>query len=431
MADVLTSTPDRANAILYVDVPAIRKLTPGTLLQADLSDSMGEIRIASDLNLKTFEPLWEIGYVRVANLPDAESLAKSMEGYVDSIAGSPVVWSPKEMYLVPSGNNALGLVRPADRRLVSRWLKKESSGGAASYLKHQVLQGTQYISLLLAIDLEDSFSPTAIRQRVETFESLKGKDLDSITATLSTVRGIRVIVGRKNLNECIISLDFGVSPSSLLPFASKFFVEVLDRNDSSIPEASSWSPKLEGNSISFRGTITAKTIDDLVGIFTLQRQTSNNPILNDSAVPITNSESAILNSSIAYFGKTTDIIKRVRDYSADSTGDRAQWNGKMARRLDELPTLNVDPELVDFTVKVSQGLRGNMVAIQQTNIAYGASATVNAGSYGYYNNGNEPYKYNAVARAKGNSAYRELIANIEQMEADMRRKMTDKFKVQF
>jgi hypothetical protein len=90
---------------------------------------------------------------------------------------------------------------------------------------------------------------------------------------------------------------------------------------------------------------------------------------------------------------------------------------------------------VEFAVKVSRGLRGNMVALQQTNIAYGTNAVVNSGGYGdgyggYYD-GNAPYQYRAMSRGLGNSAYRALIANIDQLEGDIRRKMTEKYKVQF
>ncbi len=93
IADVLASTPDRANAILYVDVPAVRTLTKGSLMEVDLSESIGEVRIAADLNLKLLEPLWEIGYITVTGLPDTPAIAKSVDGYVDTIVGREVVWS--------------------------------------------------------------------------------------------------------------------------------------------------------------------------------------------------------------------------------------------------------------------------------------------------------------------------------------------------
>ena len=81
-----------------------------------------------------------------------------------------------------------------------------------------------------------------------------------------------------------------------------------------------------------------------------------------------------LEASKEYFSKVTGIVDRVRNYSASNTGDRAQWNARLANRIDELPTLNVDSDLVDFGVRVSKGLRGNVVAMQQANIQAQAQA---------------------------------------------------------
>lgn len=435
LSDVLASTPQRANAILYFDAPSVREFTKGTPLSDDLSEKLGEVRIAAELDFKTIEPSWEIGYVSVANLPDAAWLAKAIGGYADAIAGKDVIWSPKNAYLIPSGSNVLGIVRPADRKLAGLWIKKEHNVGTASYLQKQATQGTKFISVLLAFDLEDVWSPIAIEQRIATLESLKGTDLKSISKTLSTVKGLRVIASRKNLDECIISLDFGASPAALLPVANAFFAEALTRINSSIPEASKWTASVDGNTLAFRGTITPATLDDMLGIFTLQRQASGMDASNKEDVNTT-SDSAKLAATKDYFAKTAGIIKRVRDYSAGNTGERAQWNGRMANRIDELPTLNVDPELVEFGAKVAQGLRGNAVALQQTNIANSTNAMINAGTYGYssdgyYYNSNAPYQYRANARGLGFSAYKELISAIDQLEGDIRRRMTEKYQVQF
>lgn len=196
---------------------------------------------------------------------------------------------------------------------------------------------------------------------------------------------------------------------------------------------------MDGNTISLRGTITAKTIDDLLGIFTLQRQASNLQQSAGASSVNETSDSLKFEATKSYYEKTASILKRVRDYSADNTGDRAQWNGRMARRIDELPTLNVDPEVIEYGIKVSQGLRGNMVALQTTNISTYASAIQNGaasisyGGYygGYYNDANAPYQYRQSAQAQGNYSYRELIGELDQLEADMRRSLTAKYQVQF
>ena len=438
LAELLASTPDRANAILYVDTPSVRSFVVGTPLHNDLPEAVGDVRIAADLDLKTFRPNWEIGYVSLTKLTEASNIATKLGGYVDSILNRAVVWSPNGSYIVPMANDQVGLVRPSDRKLVSRWLKKDKSF-ASDFLSKHAAQSSQFFSVLLAVDIEDIWSPIAIEERISQMKSLKSLNAKQVVSLLSTLRGIRVVVSKKNLDDCIISVEFGSSPELLLPIARDFFVEVLERNQSSIPEAAKWTAAIDGNVLSFRGTISPATLDDLLGVFTVQQQPPAIASNASVASPNISAERIAIEASKEYFSKVTGIIDRVRNYSASNTGDRAQWNARLANRIDELPTLNVDSDLVDFGVRVSKGLRGNVVAMQQANINYGTTSVVNGGAYGnaydyssgYYYDVNAPAKYQSVAQGVGNMSYRELISTIDQMIGDIRREMTQKFQVQF
>ncbi|MFN7842338.1 MAG: hypothetical protein ACK5N9_11520, partial [Pirellula sp.] len=267
LGELLATTPDRANAILYVDAPSVRSFVAGTPLHQDLPESLKEVKIAADLDLKAFSPNWEIGYLTLKKSADAAALSSTTGGYVDSIANRSVVWSPNKSYLVPMGEDLVGLVRPADRKLVSRWLKNEKSNASGFLTKH-ALQSSQFFAVLLAVDLEDVWSPIAIQDKISGFASLKSVNSKQVVTLLSSIRGIRLVVSKKNLDDCIISIEFGGSPEFLLPVAKDFFVEVLDRSQSSIPEASDWTPSVDGNVLAFRGKISPATLDDLLGVFT-------------------------------------------------------------------------------------------------------------------------------------------------------------------
>jgi hypothetical protein len=208
-----------------------------------------------------------------------------------------------------------------------------------------------------------------------------------------------------------------------------------------------WTVSVDQNELMLRGAIPVAVIDDLLGIFTVHRQASNASDNQGTESVQTTSESVVAETSKAYFNKISGIVNRVRDYSAKNTGDRARWNGQMARKIDELPTLNVDPELVAYSAEVAKSLRDNMVSLQLTNIQAGAINTANnAGSpivnvsYGYgYGYGYGSYYYDpnsgnqvtALGQSQGNATYRQVLAAIEQSQADMRRRMTDKYKLQF
>ncbi len=77
-----------------------------------------------------------------------------------------------------------------------------------------------------------------------------------------------------------------------------------------------------------------------------------------------------------YFGDVKTLVAPVRPYDAKTTGYRAKWDKQQARRLDELPTLHVDPQMLDYGVNVASVLRGNGVAIQT------GSVNANGGVHG-------------------------------------------------
>ncbi len=438
MSSVLASSPNRANCFLYMDAPSIKSFVAGTPVAEDIPDGLQEARLVGEFELKSMNMLWQIGSVSLKQAADANKLAKTFDGYVETMGSRSVVWSPRHSYLVPMSNNQLGIVRPADRKLASRWLRNEKSSSVSNYLRNRATQSTSFLSLLLAIDLEDSWSPITIEQRIATFDSMKSIDVRAAAKILSTIQGIRILVSKKNLDDCIVSLDFGTNPSSLLPVAKDFFVEVLSRSQSAIPEASTWKPTQEQNTISLRGRISPGTIDDLLGLFAFHSQATDQQSINTSQSPNQSTESDVATICKTYFDKVSGIVKRVRDYSASNTGDRAQLNGRMANRIDAIPTLNVDQELVNYGAAVAKGLRGNMVALQTANISYGTDAVVNSGVNvfgnemgGVFFDVNRPYQFQAMGQGVGNTAYREIIAKIDQMEADIRRSLTDKYKVQF
>ncbi|XZE19819.1 hypothetical protein SH449x_005148 [Pirellulaceae bacterium SH449] len=434
---LVLSVPDRANAILYLDTPVLRKLVDGDSIAKDLSERMGEVRIVADLDIGTLQPNWEVGVIDLSGVSNADSIAKSVGGYVDKIGSTAVVWSPRQAYLIPTSSSQLSMVRPADRKLASRYLKHSSDTDRSPYLVKEAQRSLSTISLLLAIDLEDVWSPIAIREKLSTIEATKSIDQDSLVRLLSDFKGIRLYVSKKDLTDCILSVDFASSPAVLLPIAKDFLAEVLGKSSASIPDVKKWTVGADGNTISFRGTITASTLDDLVGIFSLQNHSSESLVSESQSYE---TDSGVALKSKEYFGKVVDLVHRIRDYSASSTGDRARWNGRMANRIDEIPTLNVDPELVEFASRLASGFRGNTLEIQKTNVTYGTNSYVNSGysvnSYGYgngygYYDVNTPGQYQAVSRGLNNVSFRETMSQAEQMIADMRRAMTEKYQIQF
>lgn len=466
MLDVLRSCPKTANAIVQGDMVALRKLTLGSPLHEDLPGNVVRVRIAAELDLESFQPDWEIGYAAVEKTSTAESIALREGGYVDTLQGRSIVWTPNEMYLVPLADNVVSIVRPADRKFVGQWLKKDRSNVVSSYLQQVAGRLTDRQSVSIAVDLEDVLSTGVLNEKLAQSKSLQGKNIESIAKSLSSVQGITISVASDAL-EATVLIDFLNAPTELTPVAKAFFAEVLTARGMQLDEFSQWklSAVSEGKTLSFTGPIASETLDDLLGMFTVHRASRGVTPVTKTDSPATptapqTSPSVVAENTKDYFRKVINIVHRVRDYSANNTGERAQWNGNMANRIDEMPTLEVDPQMVMFGAEVAKSLRSNSMSMQLTNISQGAAAVAadagtgafstatavgtmagmgygyggygNYGSYGgNFVDPNSPVKYYRMGQAQGNTSFKELMARLEQSLADMRRTMTEKYKIQF
>jgi hypothetical protein len=284
------------------------------------------------------------------------------------------------MYLVPLADNVVSIVRPADRKFVGQWLKKDRSNVISSYLQQVAGRLTDRQSVSIAVDLEDVLSMGILNEKLAQSKSLQGKNIEAIAKSLSLVQGITISVASDAL-EATVLIDFLNTPTELTPVAKAFFAEVLTARGMQLDEFSQWkmSAISEGKTLSFTGPIAPETLDDLLGMFTVHRASRGVTPVTKTDSPATptapqTSPSVVAENTRDYFRKVINIVHRVRDYSANNTGERAQWNGNMANRIDEMPTLEVDPQMVMFGAEVAKSLRSNSMSMQLTNISQGAAA---------------------------------------------------------
>jgi hypothetical protein len=190
-------------------IPALKKLLADANIPLTIDDGVEDVWLVSELNTSSLVPNWEAGYATVSKTLDADKLAVAMDGYVDKIGDQPVVWTPKQSYLVPLSDNRIGFLRPARRSLAASWINSQENNPIPAYLTQQAKQPEAFLSLMLAVDLENAFSPARLASRLSSFESLGNQDPQALAQLLSSVQGLSIIVGRRSLSECILSVQFG------------------------------------------------------------------------------------------------------------------------------------------------------------------------------------------------------------------------------
>ncbi|MCR9297154.1 MAG: hypothetical protein NXI32_31020, partial [bacterium] len=217
--------------------------------------------------------------------------------------------------------------------------------------------------------------------------------------------------------------------------------------------------KVEGTKLKFQGAISEASLDGLISILSVQGHAEDAAAAASQRATADPSQPAgpTAYDTKKYFDRMQGLIERTEKYNAQSTGYRAKWNDLNARRMDELPTLGVDPEMVGYGANVSSLLRNNAAAIRGVNVSTGqtqAAQGLSRGAYvdvggsyggfyggGYYGRGygyvdmNSTVDYQRVAGAQarmaGYGSFKNVMTEIDQMTGDIRRKMTEKYQTQF
>ncbi len=436
---LLSRSPSPANTVAYIHVPSLNKLIKDAGFTGALAPSLNEVWVVADLDLGALRPKWEAGYATVKQPMSPEDLAKRVGGYIDTVQNVKVVHSPQQTYFVPGTEHPerLGMLRPTDRSLLARWLTPSLNVQYSAFLNGQAKQPEQYLSFMMAVQLSNVISPAPLASRLTGMESLKGNPAESVADTLASIEGFSIIVGRESLQQCIVNFEFTRSPASLNLIAADLLAEILEKNGLAASEVKTWNAKVEGNVLALQGPITNSTLGGVLSVLSLQNEAEK---AAGQAIQLENSkEQQAAYRSKAYFDQVNVIVKQVREHKAATTGAMASWNDKRARQIDELGTLNVDPEMVDYGAHIAQLLRDNALSVRQTTIQAGqtkAGQSLNNGyygdGYGYYNSVNDYQRVtDSVASGNAYSDYRGTLSRIDELTTEIRRRMTDKYQIQF
>ncbi|MEM9369110.1 MAG: hypothetical protein AAGD07_24245 [Planctomycetota bacterium] len=441
---LLDRSPAPANAIGYVNVPALNALMADAGFTHRVTENVDAFWFIADLDLDSVRPKWEAGYSSLKSRIDTEAFAKEIGGYVDSVEGTDVVFAPNETYFVPLEDNRMGMLRPANRKLLAGWLTPSIKVNYSDFLTANANQPESYLSFMVAIDLSHSVSPVPLAKKLEQLESLQANPPQTVAKILASMEGVSVIVGRRSLNECIVKFQFSRSPTSLKLIANKMLAEILEKNGVSAPEVLTWKLTADDTSLSLQGTITESTLSGLMSVFSMESQARSVVGGMSSASLARSAEEQTLYRTKSYFADVNRVVDQTRGHKSKTTGAMARWNDQRARQIDELGTLNVDPEMVQYGINVAELLRGNALTIREGNISAGQTKVnqglQNNGYYGgygdgYYYNTNSTADYqnatNAIAQGNSYRNYRETLNQIDKLTAQVRRDMTQKYQTQF
>ena len=474
--ELLAKVPPAANTLVLIDV--------GETLKSPLAveDGWGKelelayverpvflppeaTKLVMAANLKVsegFNRQWEMAVMELSEPIGMSAIARSEGGYIDELRGTDVAWTPSDAYFVSVTDRMLGVVFPADRQFVSRWIAFASQNlrpMISSYLREATNTTSEKVQILLAMDLTDVVQPHELNEKVQQSELFKKIKMDNKTAIplVTSLRGasLRIMIGSKAEGQ--LRIDFAKDITALDRIAGDLVLNVLDEIGVTIPGLEKWQTKVVGTSIRMQGELTQdaqRRIFSLVELpsakFSLVKDVPPPPG-GDYEPSGGSKESLMREASLTYFSSIQVLLK---DLKRELRGNKASSAimERYAGRIDRMPILNVDNDLLDYGSGVAQSLRSVALSKRQGGISAGTqTAGMGGGGYsGYqydYNWFTHTYREDMYAGARAGAADRAAIKaqamaesknvrveaskQIADATAQIRRQMTQKYNVEF
>ena len=381
--ELLRRVPDSANTIIMIDVERML-MSPIAMKEKwreKANAAEGRVlhfppnavryMLASKLDfVHDLENLWDIALIETPEPISLPYLAKTEGGYLDTLEGQEIAFSPREAFFVSLKPNILGVSFPANRQDLGRWLrsmKQFDKPQISEYLQKAVTLAHGKDHMVVAMDVSDLFTPRLVRERLRSATSLAGKqvDLDALTKVFTSMKGVTLtVVASERLNGKV-RVDFGESATPAKGVARVLILEALEKNGMLLNEMKDWRFLAEAKAVTLEGRLTTeglRTLTDLIP-FPVATVDLKGAQSKESAAPAASSlspQDAKVAASKQYY---QHVSLRLQDLKTEVKGaQKAKFAQKMlndaAAEIDRLPVLNVDEELLAYGAGVSASLRG-------------------------------------------------------------------------
>ncbi|MCA8998265.1 MAG: hypothetical protein KDA80_14800 [Planctomycetaceae bacterium] len=457
--NLLQKVPNSANAIMCIDAEAVHASAMAKANGWDqkheaayvdkpfiLPPEADRLVVASQLwPNQEFRQAWELGVMSLREPVSMRQVARLEGGYVDEIGGLQAVWTPSDAYFVAFEPQLLGVMHPAERQAVSRWATAASAGKTgrlSSYLESASSVVSESTQIVLALDLQDSIQPHRLQEWLADHSDDQAMT-SSWSKVIRSAQGVMLQVRLTNKAEGELRIDFAESTAPLENNAKKLTLNALDRLGIAVDDLEKWNFELQSRSIVMKGDLSESGLRRIFSL--LELPTSKFSSVDEQSLSAMDSEAEVIKASQAYFSSVTTLLDDIRkefETNRDArSGYSAMYMDRYARRIDRLPILNVDEELLAFGAQVGQTMRDASVSQKSSGVQAGVRNSQVYGNYLYNYEGSGYYGVRSTSSVR-NQIQREEAAvakdvrftnwkEIEDATAEIRQRMTAKYQAQF
>ena len=467
--DLLKRLPEKANALVLVDVDALFSSPLGKREHwrenasnrptgvLGVSTDASKFAVAAGIDLQTGHEQWKLGMLQTkSGAPPLTTLAAREGGYVEQIQTQNVAWTPRNFFLLSFPENIVGFAVPSDRQSLSVWLQNTLTKPRTfppSWADRAIFRADAGAPIVLAINLGHSVAPKGVERWLRTVQSPDVKKNEINFGLMATsLAGVKSALLEIQVTETIrgtVQIDFDNSLAFVKPIARDVVMAVLEEYGANVEDLRRWSFDVVDNKITMSGALTeqstrraltflsAPRLSGQFGSVTEAPPPANVPNADPSTPAPEPTPQDALKATQRYFASVLDVIQTLKTANPQSTRSSRVWFDRSAKEIEELPLLNVDNDLLNWGAQTAMTLREmssgiNYAAKDKT---YRIAGTPNGyyGGYGYSGNGKA---YDAEVMNKQSNAILSVQVDakwqaLETSIANTRRQLVQKYRVEF
>jgi len=410
----------------------------------------GYLAITSEMNFTTMARDFQIGLVKVNSLPNFKELAARERGTTAEIAGQLTVLSPRDVYFTNFPGSILAAVYPADRQYVARWLKANKAGKLPplSPQLRKAADASGENTVTIALDLEDVPEPAVLRFGLKISPVMvkhKGVDQFALAMFLSRVKGLTFTAKVTDSVKGTVVVEFPDDVNRYRGVMKDLFLELVDSFGIAIEGLEGWETTFTDTTMTLSGSMSSTDLKRIVSLFSFPH-----PGHTDEAQP--KSDQPTAGSTRRYLAAVDAILDDIRKVRESKNYEKtATWHDKAAAQLEQISRNNVDPLAVEFAFEAAKrlraigaSLRGVPIDLEKLSQKAYVHTQYIGGGFGPFGGWwrpwaptiaetNVPEILNQMSKTIANDKQvrSETWIQIENMGADTKRKLGEKYKMKF
>jgi hypothetical protein len=283
-------------------------------------------------------------------------IAKHERASIEKIAGRFAVLSPRGVYFVQLADGLVGTVQPPDRQAVSAWVRSRAAGRGTElspYLQ-SALETGEPASIVIAVDLTDMLNERRVRDWLATSPRLRSMgNRDALAALVASIRGARLSLTVTDTIDGRLRLDFDSPVGSQADALKAIVFQWLDDAGAEMPVLANAKATASDKSLVFETPLNERALQRILSLI----RSPHLPGKGEIETGADQKPNAV--ASAAYYDSVCQLLNSLvrRNKGANDYDKTALWHETFARKIAELPTTGVDPELVDWGRGISEKLR--------------------------------------------------------------------------